>query len=542
MLEPQSEGVSLATYSKANVLIFGLIIFSLVLLLFKQAFVTDIGKIKGIPELPGARPFIGHLHLHGGASGVNDGVLWMKWGEKLRTGLLQVKYGTRRIVVANSFGMVRELFVRNSNQTSGRPGQYIFKHFVGFDLGTHSLNEPFKRQRMAALRSALPKKWPSYYSMLSREGFELVQTITHDGEFGDKPLFVLELFRKISLNLAFQLTFGKRFRDANDPWLREYISYAKTITSVRGGSNTWVDFVPLLRLWPNSLKDALRAKNASKNRDRMIAEVVLELQSKIDQGQEVNCVASSVLQDKEAGLSLKEAIKCSMSMLQGGLETIPSHIFAGLGGLLSKEGLQMQQRAYKEIQQIYATDEDALEKCFQEEKVPYLVAIYKEMLRYYTIVPFSLPRETTATVRLKNEDGVEVEIPAGTYVYMNAEAGNHDTARFGPDAHIFKPDRWLDDAAINGPGMPHYSYGVGSRTCPAWQISNRIIYGLLLRLILTFEMHPDEALPPPKDYLTYGATPQGVANAPKPFNIRFVPRNKEALAKQLDEEGRRYGN
>ena len=296
----------------------------------------------------------------------------------------------------------------------------------------------------------------------------------------------------------------------------------------------------------------------------MIAEVVLELQSKIDQGQEVNCVASSVLQDKEAGLSLKEAVKCSMSMLQGGLETIPSHIFAGLGGLLSKEGLQMQQRAYTEIRQIYATDEDALEKCFQEEKVPYLVAIYKEMLRYYTIVPFSLPRETTATVRLKNEDGVEVEIPAGTYVYMNAEAGNHgknvlcydittslhllmlgfvsDTARFGPDAHIFKPDRWLDDAVINGPGMPHYSYGVGSRTCPAWQISNRIIYGLLLRLILTFEMHPDEALPPPKDYLTYGATPQGVANAPKPFNIRFVPRNKEALAKQLDEEGRRYGN
>ena len=210
---------------------------------------TDIGKIKGIPELPGARPFIGHLHLHGGASGVNDGLLWMKWGEKLKTGLLQVKYGTRRIVVANSFGMVRELFVRNSNQTSGRPGQYIFKHFVGeschyhslvvtaadrlpgFDLGTHGLNETFKRQRMAALRSALPKKWPSYYSMLSREGFELVQTITHDGEFGDKPLFVLELFRKISLNLAFQLTFGKRFRDANDPWLREYISYAKTITS-----------------------------------------------------------------------------------------------------------------------------------------------------------------------------------------------------------------------------------------------------------------------------------------------------------------------
>jgi phenylacetate 2-hydroxylase len=158
----------------------------------------------------------------------------------------------------------------------------------------------------------------------------------------------------------------------------------------------------------------------------MIAEILVELQAKIDRGEETDCIASWVLKDKDSNLSLKEAVKCSMSMLQGGVETIPSHLFAGLGALLSPKGIEIQERAYQEIRAVYVTDEEAIEKCCTEEKVPYLAAIYKEMLRYYSIVPFSLPRETTAEIKLTPKStGQEVTIPAGTYVYMNAEGGGH---------------------------------------------------------------------------------------------------------------------
>lgn len=97
----------------------------------QHAYSTDIAKIPGVPELPGAKPFIGHLHMHAGASGVNDAMLWSRWGEKLNADLLQIKFGSKRVVVANSFNMVRELFVKHANQTSARPRQYIFEHFVG---------------------------------------------------------------------------------------------------------------------------------------------------------------------------------------------------------------------------------------------------------------------------------------------------------------------------------------------------------------------------------------------------------------------------
>lgn len=193
---------------------------------------------------------------------------------------------------------------------------------------------------------------------------------------------------------------------------------------MRGATATWIDFIPLLRLLPGAKGDAIAASKASQRREEMIAEILKELQQKLDQGQEVNCIASLVLQDQDSALTLREAVKCCMSMMQGGLETIPSHLFAGLGAFLSARGLQMQQRAFDEICTIYSSTDEAIEKCFEEEKVTYLVAMYKEMLRYYTIVPFSLPRETTSQVKLKTGDS-EVKIPAGTYVYMNSEGGNH---------------------------------------------------------------------------------------------------------------------
>lgn len=101
---------------------------------------------------------------------------------------------------------------------------------LGYDLGTHSLDESFKRQRTAGLKSMQPRLWPSYYPMLNREGFELVQALTQDGEFGKKSIFVLDLFRKVSMNLAFQLTFAKRFERSDDPWLQEYVVQAQAIT------------------------------------------------------------------------------------------------------------------------------------------------------------------------------------------------------------------------------------------------------------------------------------------------------------------------
>lgn len=101
------------------------------LIKLEAAYGTDIPKIKGIPEMPGAAPFLGHLHLHAGVSGKSDAGLWTYWGKVLKTDLLQVKFGQNRVVIANSWDAVREIFVTNANKTSARPRQFVFERYIG---------------------------------------------------------------------------------------------------------------------------------------------------------------------------------------------------------------------------------------------------------------------------------------------------------------------------------------------------------------------------------------------------------------------------
>lgn len=107
-------------------------------------------------------------------------------------------------------------------------------------------------------------------------------------------------------------------------------------------------------------------------------------------------------------------------MLQGGTESLPSHILAGMGGLVSKEGVEIQEKAYRAIMEAYPGG-DAEEHAFTEERVLYIVAIYKEILRNYVVLPFSLPHQASEDIQLQSG----VIIPKGTRLYMNSEGASH---------------------------------------------------------------------------------------------------------------------
>jgi cytochrome P450 len=82
--------------------------------------------------------------------------------------------------------------------------------------------------------------------------------------------------------------------------------------------------------------------------------------------------------------------------------------------------IAMQQKAYQAIMDVYPNG-DAIEHAFDEEKVPYIVALYKEILRNHVVLPFALPHMANEDVRLKSG----MLIPKGTTLYINTKGGNH---------------------------------------------------------------------------------------------------------------------
>ena len=101
-----------------------------------------------------------------------------------------------------------------------------------------------------------------------------------------------------------------------------------------------------------------------------------------------------------------------LTMVSAGLDTVPGNLIMGLASLSSAEGQEIQKKALEEIHKVYPNGE-AWERCLVEEKVPYVTALVKETLRYWTVIPICLPR--TSIKDIPWEGSV---IPAGTTFFM----------------------------------------------------------------------------------------------------------------------------
>jgi phenylacetate 2-hydroxylase len=219
-------------------------------------------------------------------------------------------------------------------------------------------------------------------------------------------------------------------------------------------------------------------------------------------------------------------------MVSAGLDTVPGNLIMGLAYLSSPHGQSIQARAYAEIRKVYPNN-DAWHACLHEEKVPYVTALYKEILRYFTVIPICLPR-----VSIKDIPYEGAVIPAGTTFYMNAYAADYDETHFS-DAHTFNPERYLDIA--DGSGTPHYGYGAGSRMCVGSHLANRELYTAFVRLISAFEFLPprDPRDAPVLDCLEANAIPTSLTMEPREFKVRFKVRDRPLLERWIKESEER---
>lgn len=99
-------------------------------------------------------------------------------------------------------------------------------------------------------------------------------------------------------------------------------------------------------------------------------------------------------------------------MIAGGLDTTPACILFGVAILSGPQGASLKEKLLDDICQTY-TREDAWMKCLEDEKCEYVKAFCKEVLRFWSVMPTSLPR-----VSIKDVVWQGATIPAGTTFLM----------------------------------------------------------------------------------------------------------------------------
>lgn len=266
-----------------------------------------------------------------------------------------------------------------------------------------------------------------------------IRELFHDSKGGTVDIDPNAYFQRFALNTSLTLNYGIRI-DGNidNELLKEICHVERIVSNFRSTSNNWQDYVPLLRLWPSRNSEA---KEFRIRRDKYLTLLLDMLRERIKKGTDKPCITGNILKDPDAKLNEGELgtdwnrggllktypniytyLTCThpaaeiksicLTMVSAGLDTVPGNIIMGIAYLASDHGQQIQARAYDEIMKVYPNG-DAWEKCLVEEKVPYITALVKEVLRFFTVIPICLPR-----VSIKDIPYEGAVIPAGTTFFM----------------------------------------------------------------------------------------------------------------------------
>ena len=227
-----------------------------------------------------------------------------------------------------------------------------------------------------------------------------------------------------------------------------------------------------------------------------------------------------------------------LSMVSAGLDTVPGNLIMCIAYLSSPHGQEIQKRALAEINEMYPNN-DSWERCLHEDKCSYVMALVKETLRFWSVIPICLPR-----VSVKDIQWGDAVIPAGTSFYMNAYGAHFDDSHFKAPED-FNPERYLADKSIDDAaatrGTPHYGYGAGSRMCIGSHLANRELYTAFLRMITAFEIvEPENAADKPiLDVFGCNKMLTSLTLNPKEFKVGLRVRNRELLDKWIAESEER---
>ncbi|KAH8680757.1 cytochrome P450 [Xylariales sp. PMI_506] len=495
----------------------GFAVLAAVFVLIKLANATDVPKIKKLPEIPGIPIFGNLLQL-----GTDHARVTARWVAKYGP-VFQTRLGNRRVIFVNSYEAVKYFWITHQSALISRPTFHTFHSVVsssqGFTIGTSPWDESCKRRRKAAGTALNRPAVQSYMPILDLESTVSIKELLSDSKKGTKDIDPSPYFARFALNTSLTLNYGFRI-DGNveSELLREITHVEREISHFRSTSNNWQDYVPLLRLWGAQNP---RAKEYRSRRDKYLTDMLNDLKGRIANGTDKPCITGNILKDPEAKLNEAELKSICLTMVSAGLDTVPGNLIMGLAYLSTPHGQEIQDKALKEIQEVYP-DGEAWEKCLVEEKVPYITALVKETLRFWTVIPICLPR--TSIKDIEYEGAV---IPAGSTFFMNAWAADYDERRF-KSPRDFVPERFLDDPEG---GTPHYGYGAGSRMCAGSHLANRELYTAYIRLISAFRITQarDARDRPIIDAIECNSVPTALTTDPKPFKIGLKARDEPKL-------------
>lgn len=188
---------------------------------------------------------------------------------------------------------------------------------------------------------------------------------------------------------------------------------------------------------------------------------------------------------------------------------------------------QVQRRAQEEIDTVVG--KERLPTFEDRDRLPYVNALVKEVMRWWPMVPMGLPHAT--------EDEVEYDgmrIPKGAYLLPAVWWFLKDPTVYA-DPQAFDPTRFL--APRDEPDPKPDVFGYGRRICPGRFFADAGLFITIVRSLAAFEM--SKAVLDDGTEVDVNVRPKpGIICFPTHFDFKIVPRSPEhaELIRQFEQQ------
>ncbi|KAK0637052.1 putative O-methylsterigmatocystin oxidoreductase [Bombardia bombarda] len=262
------------------------------------------------------------------------------------------------------------------------------------------------------------------------------------------------------------------------------------------------------------------------------------LQRQIAEGGAPVCYARELIENsdawRKAGLKDEDAAWVAGGNLEAGSTTTSVTLLSLILHLAADP--HVQKTAYDELARVVRPGRAP---CFDDvPNLPYIRACVKEILRMHPTPFWGIKHYADVDATYK-----DYVIPKGTILLGNTPFIHYDPSRYD-EPFVFKPERYLGflkySAEYANQGDPyqrdHFTFGVGRRICPGSRLAENSLDIAVANILWAFEVRPplgEDGVEEVGGGLddSDDAWEDTSFRGPKPFEVRFVPRDGGVVGK-----------
>lgn len=398
--------------------------------------------------------------------------------------IFTLKMGTRTMIIITSADLAYEALIEKGQVFATRPEENPTRTIFScnkFTVNSSSYGPVWRSLRRNLVQNMLSSsRIKEFYNLRSNAMDRLINRLKSEADANNGVVWVLKnvrfAFFCILLAMCFGLDLDEETNERVDHMMKKVLITLEPRVD---------DFLPILGIF--FLKQKKRAIEV--RTEQLETLVPLLKRRRLARDDESSVISFSYLdtlfdleiEGRKAHLSNTEIVTLCSEFLNGGTDTTATALEWAIAQFI--ENPNVQSKLYDEIVKTVGKDRKIDEKDI--EKMPYLNAVTKELLRKHPPTYFVLSHAVTEPSKLAGYD-----IPMGTTVeFFTPPIGNDP--KIWSDPEKFNPDRFVsggEDADITGvTGVKMMPFSVGRRICPGASMATIHLNLMIARLVQEFE-------------------------------------------------------